>query len=195
MAFIETVPERKATGQLAELYEADRKRLGYVANYTRAFSHRPEVYAAWSALGAAIKANMNLRHYELATLAAARALRSSYCCLAHGKVLLQFFDAPELIRLMDGEADLSPAERALMAFAEKVTLHAYAVTQADIDVLKAHGFTDADILDIALAASARNFFSRVLDAVGTLPDAAYGDMAPELLKALTVGRRVETEAK
>ena len=49
---------------------------------------RPEVYAAWGELLRAIKANMDLRRYELATLAAAQRLRSSYCSLAHGQVLL-----------------------------------------------------------------------------------------------------------
>jgi alkylhydroperoxidase family enzyme len=55
-------------------------------NYERAFEDRPDVYAAWGQLLGAIKANMNLRRYELATLAAARRLRSTYCWLAHGQV-------------------------------------------------------------------------------------------------------------
>src|SRR5204863_3634203 len=56
-------------------------------NFERAFAERPDVYAAWVQLNSAIKAGMDLRRYELATLASARRLRSSYCCLAHGSVL------------------------------------------------------------------------------------------------------------
>jgi alkylhydroperoxidase family enzyme len=63
-------------------------------NHERAFAERPEVYAAWFQLNGAIKAGMDLRRYELATLAAARRLRSSYCCLAHGSVLMQQFNEP-----------------------------------------------------------------------------------------------------
>ena len=63
-------------------------------NYERAFTERPEVYAAWVQLNGSIKAGMDLRRYELVTLAAARRLRSSYCCLAHGKVLHERFDEP-----------------------------------------------------------------------------------------------------
>src|SRR5512142_1529437 len=63
-------------------------------NYERAFEQRPEVYAAWQQLNGAIKGGMDLRRYELATLAAARRLRSSYCCLAHGSVLLERFGEP-----------------------------------------------------------------------------------------------------
>ena len=42
-------------------------------NFERAFAARPEVYAAWAELNGAIKAGMDLRRYELATLAAASA--------------------------------------------------------------------------------------------------------------------------
>ena len=46
-------------------------------------------------LNGAIKASMDLRRYELATLAAARRLRSSHCMLAHGPVLTDQFVAPD----------------------------------------------------------------------------------------------------
>ncbi len=54
-------------------------------NYERAFAPHPAVFEAWGQLNAAIKSSMDARRYELATLAAALALRSSYCSLAHGK--------------------------------------------------------------------------------------------------------------
>lgn len=60
-------------------------------NYERAFEPRPAVYEAWQQLNGAIKAQMDLRRYELATLAAAQRLRSSYCSLAHGTVLAERF--------------------------------------------------------------------------------------------------------
>src|SRR5262249_39439866 len=56
-------------------------------NFERAFAHRPDVCAAWRGLVGAMTANMDERRYELVPLAAARELRSSYCCLAHGRVL------------------------------------------------------------------------------------------------------------
>ena len=58
------------------------------------FAARPAVYEAWKQLNGAIKAGMDLRRYELATLAAATALKSSYCCLAHGQVLAEKFLHP-----------------------------------------------------------------------------------------------------
>jgi alkylhydroperoxidase family enzyme len=63
-------------------------------NMERAFEPRPEVFAAWQQLNGAIKAGMDPRRYELATLAAARRLRSSYCSLMHGRVLRDEFAEP-----------------------------------------------------------------------------------------------------
>ncbi len=76
----------------------------------------------------------------------------------------------------------------MMAFAEKITLHAYKVTPEDIDDLGAHGFSDSDILDIVLAAAARNFYSRVVDAVGAEPDQEYMNLEFGLRQTLSVGR-------
>src|SRR5512132_4391142 len=76
------------------LYDRFEQNGAVSPNYKRAFDARPDVYAAWGERLGAIKANMDLRRYELATLAAARRLRSSYCSLAHGKVLLNQFAAP-----------------------------------------------------------------------------------------------------
>ena len=78
MPYIQTISESDATGKLGELYEADLKSLGYVANYTKAMSLRPDVVAAWRQLIGAIRGNMDLRRYELVTLAAASRLRCSY---------------------------------------------------------------------------------------------------------------------
>ena len=74
MAFIEPIPEEDAEGATAELYAADLDEDGYVANSTKAFGHRPAVFAAWRQLGTTIGGSMDRRRYELATVAAARVL-------------------------------------------------------------------------------------------------------------------------
>jgi uncharacterized peroxidase-related enzyme len=193
MTFIETVPPEEASGLLAAHYEADRQNLGDVANFTRAFSLQPEVYGAWKQLNAAIKAGMELRRYELATLAAARRLRSSYCMLAHGQILAdQFLDADTVRALAsDGAgAALDASDRAVMALAAKIADDATAVTQADIDGLRDHGLPDQEILGVILAASVRCFFSKVLDATGAQPDHRFAALEPAFRDALTVGRPI-----
>ena len=61
MAFISTVPPEAATGVVKELYDRDIQHAGYVANYTQAFSLRPEVMVAWRNLNRVIRLNVDLR--------------------------------------------------------------------------------------------------------------------------------------
>jgi uncharacterized peroxidase-related enzyme len=193
MAFIETVPESDAAGPLAEIYEAERQARGHVPNFAKAFSHRPAVYAAWRRLIAKISANMESRRFELATLAAARRVRSSYCMLAHGSVLMkEGFDPAALRAVVDNyhAAGLAPVEIAVMDLADKVAGDAASVTGADIDALRELGLSDGEITDVVLAAAARCFFSKVLDALGAEPDEKYASLDPAIREALTVGRPI-----
>jgi uncharacterized peroxidase-related enzyme len=193
MAFIETIGDREANGPVADLYEEDREDKGYVSNYTRLFAYRPEVFDAWGDLNSSIKTAMGLRRYELATLAAARTLKSSYCSLAHGQVLRdKHLGADGLVAVVvDRHAsELSPQEVAIMDFAEKVAGDATAITAEDVQSLRQQGLSEAEIFDVALAAGARSFFSKVLDAMGAKPDPVYLKMEPELQRLLTVGRPI-----
>ncbi len=193
MTFVETVPEIDATGAVAEMYEADRATFGYLPNFAKAFSLHPEAYAAWRRLNGAIKTNMDLRRYELATVAAARRLRSTYCTLAHGSVLMAEFLKPDAVRALVDDyrtADLEPVDLAVMDLADKVADDAGSVSQADVDRLRTLGLTDGEILDVVLAAAARCFFSKALDALGAEADAKYSELEPELRDTLTVGRPI-----
>src|SRR6476646_2033026 len=145
MAFIETVPEAQATGAVAAMYATDREVFGHLPNLTQGFSLRPNVYAAWRQLNGAIKANMDLRRYELATVGAARRLRSSYCTLAHGSILLDKFMTPEGVLALVADqdtAELNEVDQAIVDLADKVAADATSVTQADIDRLRSLGLTD-----------------------------------------------------
>jgi len=193
MSFIETVPVAEATGDVRRMYEQNQARLGYVPNYAKVFSLRPQVMDGWAQLQKSIRSTMDSRRFELVTLAAARALRSSYCSLAHGRVLeTQFFSADDVTRIARRDADspLEPAEVAVMAFAEKVVRQADAVTREDVEILRSHGLTEGEIFDVAAAAAARCFFSKILDALGAEPDASYEALSPDLRDALTVGRPI-----
>ncbi|TWD79842.1 putative peroxidase-related enzyme [Kribbella amoyensis] len=174
-----------------DFFEQNRVAAGYVPNYVGTFAARPAVYEAWKQLNTAIRSSMDLRRYELATLAAAAALRSSYCSLAHGKVLAEKFYSPDEVAALVSTPPADPVDRAVMAFARKVALAADRVTQADVDELRGVGLSDDDVLDVALAAAARCFFSKTLDATGTAPDAAFHSLPTQLREALTVGRAVD----
>jgi uncharacterized peroxidase-related enzyme len=193
MSFVHEVPEDEAEGPAAAMYATDREVFGSLPNFTRGFSLRPEVYAAWRQLNGAIKAGMDLRRYELATLAAARRLRSSYCALAHGSVLANEFLEPEAVRAVVSDhrsAGLDPVDVAIMDLADKVANDATSVTEADLDRLRSLGLDDGEIMDVVLAAAARCFFSKTLDALGIEPDPKYATLDAPLREALTVGRPI-----
>jgi uncharacterized peroxidase-related enzyme len=194
MTFVKTVAPEDADGAVAEIYETVRAASnGELPNHARAFSLHPEVYRAWQALNGAIKADMDLRRYELATLAAARRIRSSYCALAHGSVLLdQFLEADQLRDTMIDHhaAGLDEVDVAVMDLADKVAADATAVTEADIERLRELGLPDTEISGVVLAAAARCFFSKSLDGLGAEPDARYAALPGPVRDALTVGRPI-----
>jgi alkylhydroperoxidase family enzyme len=160
-------------------------------NYERAFEQRPAVYAAWEQLSSAIKAGMDLRRYELATLAAARRLRSSYCSLAHGRVLAERFGAPVAQIATDHRAaGLDEVDVAVMDLAEQVVDDATSIGEADLQRLRDLGLSQDEVMDVILAAAARCFFSKTLDALGVRPDSSYRELDPGLQQALVVGRPI-----
>ena len=193
MAFISLVADDEATGAAAELLAADRDAQGRVPELVRLFAHRPDVYEAWRRLLTAVKGGMDERRYELATLAAARRLRSSYCSLAHGGVLVQkFMDAGQVrdAAIDHRAAGLDEVDVAVMDLADRIAADATSVTQADVDRLRELGLGDQEIFGVALAASIRCFFSTALDAMGVQPDARFSEMPGDLRDALTVGRPI-----
>jgi transposase-like protein len=102
----------------------------------------------------------------------------------------QIFNAEQLEAIVRDyhNAGLEPQEVAIMEFAEKLTLHAHAVQNGDLETLRGFGLADEEILDIILAASARNFWSKVMDATGTEADMRYLDLEPNIRKAMQKGR-------
>jgi len=160
-------------------------------NAARAFDSRPDVLAGWVQLNGAIKANMDLRRYELVTLAAARRLHSSYCSLQHGRVLVDQFDEPvREIALDRRAAGLDEVDLAVMDLAEKVVDDASAIDDDDLRPLRELGLTEPEVMDVVLAAAARCFFSKTLDGLGVRPDASYAELDPSVREVLVVGRPI-----
>ena len=195
MPFIEEIGDDDATGSAAELFAEDRAEDGFVRNDSRVLAHRPKIAEAWAALAGSVKETMDPRRYELATLAAARRLRSSYCMLAHGEIVREkFFDNEALGAIVRDHrsADLDRADVAVMDFAETIVADATSVTQEDIDRLRELGLTDGEIFEVAATAAARCFYSKLLDSLGVQADAVYLDtFDPELRDLLAVGRPIE----
>jgi uncharacterized peroxidase-related enzyme len=192
--FIEIVSEGAAEGTLAEFYQQQKRTWGFLPNFAAVFSTRPDVAQAWTMLNKTVRDGMDRRRFEIATIAAARALRSTYCTAAHSKFLRdECGDEPTMLAIAEepSGATLGEQDRAVYEFAAKVAADASSIQQDDVDELRELGLTDRDIADIVFAAAARSFFTRVLDGLGARLDVDIAEtFAPDTLASMVVGRPV-----
>jgi alkylhydroperoxidase family enzyme len=87
-------------------------------------------------------------------------------------------------------AGLSERDVAMLTYAEAVSRNASKVSAEDIERLRAAGFTDEQICDIALCATFRAFVSRFFDAVGAGPEPVFLDSDEGFRRAMTVGKQI-----
>ena len=66
---------------------------------------------------------------------------------------------------------LTPSERALLSYADVLTLTPQAVSQAHIDALRAAGYTDRAIHDVCAIISYFAFVNRIADGLGVALEA------------------------
>jgi alkylhydroperoxidase family enzyme len=193
MAFISTIPPAEAEHALQRMYLRQQSAWGYVPNYAKVFCYRPEVMTRWGHLLAEIKRPMAKRLFELVTFVAAHELRHSACALAHGKKLSEFLSEPEILAIAEDRLDgvLGEAEQSVVRFTRQVVRDAAAVSTAQIASLTEHGYSDAQIFDIAATAAGRAFFTKLLDALGVLPDSAFLAASEAFRQTLTVGRPID----
>ena len=187
MSYIKTIAAEQASGAVHEMYQHQEEHWGYVPNYAKSFSHRPEVLARWGRMLAEIRRPLDDRRFELATFAAAVHLKHTSCSLAHGGILAEMVGTDAVIAIADGrEADvLPPVDAAIVRFARDIARDASDVTSEQVDELRTEfGLSEGEIFDIAAAASARCFFTKVLDAVGSEPNDALLESSSELTKHL-----------
>jgi hypothetical protein len=81
----------------------------------------------------------------------------------------------------------------MLAYVEKLTLNASALTKSDLDELRRH-FSDQQVYDVVLIASMFNFIDRIADAFGVELDsftqrAAGSAPEGEALKEFAAARR------
>lgn len=193
MSYINAIPVQEATGAVHSMYERQQQSWGYVPDYAKVFSLRPEVMARWGMLLAEIKRPVDERLFELVTLAAALELRNSSCALAHGCRLAKIIgrDAVIAIARREHHEALSESDRSVLQFARRLARDASQIRSADVAELKqTHGFSDEQIFDIVAIAAGRAFFTKLLDGLGSEPDANFATQDHDLCEALAVGKPI-----
>jgi uncharacterized peroxidase-related enzyme len=191
--FIATIDEQDATGEIAEIYAAEARTLGFIMEGTKCWTALPHVAPLVEHLLHAARSNFSLGlvNWRLITLVAAKQIPSTYCSHVYAKLLIQDLDSKEKVRAIQHDfrtAGLAAKTVAMLVYAEQIARDASLVTERDIDLLRHHGFTDREIADIAFCASYRCFMSRFFDAVGAGPESTWLDPDPEFRAAMTVGK-------
>jgi uncharacterized peroxidase-related enzyme len=176
----------EATGHVAEMYAVDLDEDGFVFAHTRAMAVNPEAHAAFMALIRAIVPSIGVHAYEAATLGAAREIGSGHCLLAHGRksVRAGVVDESGLASFAGGDdSAFSDSEQAIINYSRRLSSDPASMTDADTQSLRDAGFSDRQIVDITLAAAARNYFSRALLALAVPLDDMPG-LDPAVSEAL-----------
>lgn len=191
--YLKPIEENEATGRVADIYEAQRNQLGFVMATAKSFTPRPDLLPIYTDFSDKIRAgfSLGLREWRMITLIAAKHIPSTYCSYVYGQQLVADLGSKETVRAVQRDfrnAGLSAKDVEMLAYAEKIARDASQVTQADIDRLRAVGFTDQQICDIALCAAFRCFVSRFFDAVGAGPEAVYIDADEDFRNQMTVGK-------
>ena len=190
--FIDAITQEDADGLTAEIYDSETERWGFLPEFVTAFSHHPESYTAWLEVIRAVYGGMDRRRCELATLAAARALRSTCCTVAHGRMLRNdYFTSDEVVQIARDHrsAGLDEVDVAIMDFAHNTATDPAGITASDVEALKSLGLTDREVFDVVLAVAARAFFATVVESLGVAAEEPFvDDLEPALLEALAVGR-------
>jgi len=191
--FLQTIEEDEATGRVAEIYEKQKAQLGFVMEAAKCFTARPDLLPIYTDFSDRIRAGFSLgvREWRLITLIAAKQIPSTYCSHVYGKQLIDDLGSKEAVLAVQSDfrkAGLPDKDVAMLSYAEKVAQDASGISQADIDALRAAGFSDRQICDIALCAAFRCFVSRFFDAVGAGTEPAFIDSDESFRSAMTVGR-------
>ena len=191
--FLQTIEEDEATGRVAEIYEKQKAQLGFVMEAAKCFTARPDLLPIYTDFSDRIRAGFSLgvREWRLITLIAAKQIPSTYCSHVYGKQLIDDLGSKEAVLAVQSDfrkAGLPDKDVAMLSYAEKVAQDASGISQTDIDALRAAGFSDRQICDIALCAAFRCFVSRFFDAVGAGTEPAFIDSDESFRSAMTVGR-------
>jgi uncharacterized peroxidase-related enzyme len=175
MAWIRTIPPADATGRLKEAYDWQASRLGQPTEFTQLGSLDAEVVHARLVLYKAtenVASKLTPRQGELISYLTS-ILNSTPHCASLARTQLSHAGQDDLIDILDRRdySQLGPADAALARYVHKVTLSPGAVTEADIEELRAAGFGDTEILDANNRTAHLNYTNRVANGLGLLTEA------------------------
>ena len=180
---MEKAISRYPVPELGELPEDIRSRIlavqeksGFVPNVFLALAHRPEEFRAFFAYHDALmekEGGLTKAEREMIVVATSGANRCLYCVVAHGAILRIRAKNPliaDQVAVNYRKADITERQRAMLDFATKVSQESHAIGDADFVALRAQGYTDEDIWDIAGIAAFFGLSNRMASLVDMRPN-------------------------
>ena len=153
-----------------------QEKAGFIPNVFLTLAHRPDEFRAFFAYHDALMlrdSGLSKAEREMIVVATSGANDCLYCVVAHGAILRVYAKNPlvaDQVAVNYREADITPRQKAMLAFAVKVALDSAALDDADFDALRAHGFGDEDIWDIGGIAAFFALSNRMANLISMRPN-------------------------
>ena len=155
------------------------EKLGLVPNVLRAYAFDIAKFDAFTAMYNDLMlgdSTLTKLEREMIAVAVSAENRCFYCLVAHGAAVRQLSGDPalgEALVMNYRVARLDPRQRAMLDFAVLLTNASASIEESDRAALRAHGFSDRDIWDIAAVASFFNMSNRMASAIDMRPNPEY----------------------
>jgi uncharacterized peroxidase-related enzyme len=160
----------------ARILEVQAK-AGFVPNVFLALAHRPAEWRAFVAYHDALMlkegGHLSKGDREMIVVATSAANECLYCVVAHGAILRVYEKKPlvaDQVAINWRKADITPRQRAMLAFAMKVCQRSHEIDDADFAALREHGFDEEDAWDIAAITAFFGMSNRLANATGMKPN-------------------------
>jgi uncharacterized peroxidase-related enzyme len=151
-------------------------RAGFVPNVFVTLAHRPDEFRAFFAYHDALmekEGGLSKAEREMIVVATSAANDCLYCIVAHGAILRIFARAPLIADQLAAnyrKADVTPRQKAMLAFALKVATESQRIDDDDFAALRAHGFADEDVWDIGAIAAFFALSNRMANLISMRPN-------------------------
>ncbi|QDL92086.1 peroxidase-related enzyme [Paroceanicella profunda] len=159
------------------------EKLGLVPNVLRAYAFAPEKLRAFTTLYNDLmlgESGLSKLEREMIAVVVSWVNRCHYCLVAHGAAVRALSGDPALGEALVTNyrmAVLGPRPRAMLDFAVKMAEESHRIEEPDRAALRAAGFTDRDIWDIAAVAGFYAMTNRMASATAMRPNPEYHGQA------------------
>ncbi len=162
---------------------AVQEKAGFIPNVFLTLAHRPDEFRAFFDYHDALMlrdSGLSKAEREMIVVATSGANSCLYCVVAHGAILRIYQKnslIAEQVALNYREADITPRQKAMLAFAMKVATDSVALVEEDFEELDRHGFNREDVWDIGAIAAFFALSNRMANLISMRPNSEFYGMA------------------